>query len=55
MASAWSNNEEELKELNKVLLGIELDAQYRSSFSWKNISSADDVIIGGGGKANDGA
>jgi len=47
MASAWRTNEEELKELIKVLLGIELDAQYRSSFSWKNFTSVDDVIIGG--------
>jgi len=47
MASHWKSNEEELKELNKVLLGIELDAQYRSSLSWKNLSSVNNVIIGG--------
>lgn len=47
MASSWATNEEELKELNKVLLGIEVDAQYRSSLSWRNLTSVDDVIIGG--------
>lgn len=47
LASTWSTNEMELQELNKVLLGVEVDAQYRSSFSWKNLTSVDDVIIGG--------
>ncbi|AWT15229.1 hypothetical protein DM611_13580 [Stenotrophomonas maltophilia] len=46
LASTWATNEIELQELNKVLLGIEVDAQYRSSFSWKNLTSVDDVIIG---------
>ena len=45
-ASTWSNNEVELQELNKVLLGVEIDAQFRSSLSWKNITSVDDVFIG---------
>jgi len=47
ISTRWVTQEEELKELNKVLLGVEVDAQYRSAFSWKNVSSADDVIIGG--------
>ena len=45
-ASTWPSNDVELQELNKVLLGIEIDAQFRSSFSWKNVTSIDDVIIG---------
>ncbi|WP_162622068.1 T6SS effector BTH_I2691 family protein [Stenotrophomonas maltophilia] len=47
ISSAWATNEIELQELNKVLLGIEVDAQYRSSLSWRNLTSIDDVIIGG--------
>ncbi|MFV1845927.1 hypothetical protein ACNJRW_07040 [Stenotrophomonas maltophilia] len=46
IASRWPTNEIELQELNKVLLGIEVDAQFRSSLSLKNLASIDDVIIG---------
>ncbi|WP_442246716.1 hypothetical protein ACS0OQ_13035 [Stenotrophomonas riyadhensis] len=46
-STRWVSQQEELKELNKVLLGVEVDAQYRSAFSWKNVASADGVIIGG--------
>lgn len=47
VSTRWVTQEEELGELNKVLLGVEVDAQYRGAFSWKNVASADDVIIGG--------
>jgi len=46
IASKWSTKEMELLELNKVLLGIEVDAQFRSSLSVKNLTSVGDVIIG---------
>ncbi len=46
VATRWPTNEIELRELNKVLLGIEIDAQFRSSLSLKNITSIGDVIIG---------
>ncbi|MGY5942679.1 T6SS effector BTH_I2691 family protein [Stenotrophomonas forensis] len=47
ISTSWINYEEEIRELNKVLLGVELDAQYRSSLSWRNVSTADEVIIDG--------
>ena len=47
IATSWRTHEEEIGELNKVLLGVELDAQYRSSISWRNVAAVDEVIIDG--------
>lgn len=47
ISSSWISHDEEVRELNKVLLGAGLDAQYRSSLSWKNVSKVDEVIIDG--------
>lgn len=42
----WATVQIELQELNKVLLGVEIDAQFRGSVNWRNAKNASDVFVG---------
>lgn len=43
---SWDSVQTELQELNKVLLGVEIDAQFRGSINWRNAKNATDVFVG---------